>query len=100
MDYLIIPDKFKLYLLLYMDIHVYISGIRLGQTLMETKHMRLLGAKALKRKHPECVKLTYDSDAYWKCYIQHQTLTLFNPVGTCKMGAANDSTAVVDHELR
>lgn len=76
------------------------SGIRLGQALMETKHMHNLGTKPLKRTHPHCKKLPYDSDAYWECYIRHNTLTLFHPVGTCKMGGENDSTAVVDPTLR
>ncbi|XP_070539485.1 alcohol dehydrogenase [acceptor]-like [Ptychodera flava] len=41
-----------------------------------------------------------DSDEYWEHVIRHVSLTLYHPVGTCKMGAKNDEAAVVDPTLR
>lgn len=35
-----------------------------------------------------------------KCIAQHLTVTIYHPVGTCKMGAYNDPTTVVDYQLR
>lgn len=35
-----------------------------------------------------------------KCLAQIFTVTIYHPVGTCKMGSPSDPTAVVDHELR
>ena len=67
---------------------------------MATQHMSFLGAKHEKRVHPHCKEHTFDSEAYWICYIRHNTLTLHHPVGTCKMGAENDTTAVVTPELK
>lgn len=42
----------------------------------------------------------YDSDNFWRWYIRQTPLTIYHPVGTCKMGAAEDPTAVVDPRLR
>ncbi|RIV83460.1 hypothetical protein D2V17_12765 [Aurantiacibacter xanthus] len=44
---------------------------------------------------PEC-----QSDEQWDAYIRETGYTVHHPVGTCKMGAAGDSSAVVDPELR
>ncbi|WP_137680599.1 GMC family oxidoreductase [Aurantiacibacter suaedae] len=44
---------------------------------------------------PEC-----QSDKQWDAYIRKTGYTVHHPVGTCKMGAADDSSAVVDPELR
>ncbi|XP_055306499.1 glucose dehydrogenase [FAD, quinone]-like [Sitodiplosis mosellana] len=43
---------------------------------------------------------TYDTDDYWKCYLHQLTSAGMHHVGTCRMGAENDPTAVVDTELR
>jgi choline dehydrogenase-like flavoprotein len=40
------------------------------------------------------------SDEYYKCVVQNNVLTVYHPVGTCKMGALNDLTAVVDSSLK
>ena len=33
-------------------------------------------------------------------FVRHFAWTTYHPVGTCKMGAENDPTSVVDPELR
>lgn len=47
---------------------------------------------------PACEQLPYRSDEYWKCYIQHDTISYYHDVGTCKMGIDDD--AVVDSKFR
>lgn len=37
---------------------------------------------------------------YWKATVQHFGMTLYHPVGTCKMGPPSDPLAVVDASLR
>ena len=51
-------------------------------------------------EHPACGQFELDSDPYLECLIQQDSVTLYHPVGTCKMGPRNDSQAVVDHQLR
>ena len=65
-----------------------------------TNAFKQLGAKETKRKHPYCNQHEYDSDDFWECVIRHDARTVFHHSGTCKMGAADDLTAVVDPELR
>jgi choline dehydrogenase-like flavoprotein len=40
------------------------------------------------------------TDAQWEGYIRARADTIYHPVGTCKMGAAHDSMAVLDAQLR
>jgi choline dehydrogenase len=40
------------------------------------------------------------SNADIDAWIQRAAETIYHPVGTCKMGAAGDSMAVVDDQLR
>ena len=49
---------------------------------------------------PGCEDLLIFSAEYWACYVSHVSLTMYHPVGTCKMGAASDSEAVVDSKLQ
>lgn len=43
--------------------------------------------------------IAYGSDQYWECYVRHFATSLHHPVGTAKMGPANDPYAVVDSQL-
>ena len=40
------------------------------------------------------------SDEYFKCVVQNHVLTVYHPVGTCKMGSLIDPMAVVDSSLK
>lgn len=49
---------------------------------------------------PGCEQHRFLSDGYWECQARHYTMTIYHPVGTCKMGPADDELAVVDDRLR
>ena len=77
------------------------SGIRTVQKVASSEVLaKELGAKMVKRVHPNCVNETYDSDDYWRCYIRSNTFTLYHPVSTCRMGPDGDNNSVVDTKLR
>ncbi|KZC09316.1 Glucose dehydrogenase [acceptor] [Dufourea novaeangliae] len=49
---------------------------------------------------PQCSSLPFPSDDYWRCHVRFFSMTTYHPCGTCKMGPANDSMAVVDSRLK
>ncbi|PSN32223.1 Glucose dehydrogenase [FAD, quinone] [Blattella germanica] len=82
------------------DIQTLVQGIELVKKLIKTEPMQKLGARLNEQPLPGCKTHEFDSIPYWECYLRHMTLTSFHPAGTCKMGDASDSSAVVDPNLR
>lgn len=82
------------------DMRRMILGIRESIKLTETEAMQKLGAKLWDKPVPGCENFIEDSDDYWDCAVRTFADTLYHPAGTCKMGAVNDHTAVVDPRLR
>lgn len=50
--------------------------------------------------YPLCSSISFGSSAFWNCLVVNYSGTVFHPAGTCRMGPANDTTAVVDSMLR
>ena len=80
------------------DIDTLLKGIRLVQKLVNTSAFDGVRGRLLVEKAASPYK--YDTDKFWWWYIQQSTLTLHHPVGTCRMGALEDDTTVVDPQLR
>ena len=57
-------------------------------------------AKVKPLLNPHCAKHKPWSDEYFKCVVQNNAITVYHPVGTCKMGSKVDPMAVVDSELK
>ena len=66
----------------------------------KTESFKSVGAKLSRRMHHLCKDKTWGSKEYWTCYIRDQVFTVYHPTSTCKMGAFDDKTAVVDPRLR
>lgn len=62
--------------------------------------MKLLKARPNPNRIPECEKHKFPSSEYWQCFARYYTLTIYHPVGTCKMGPSSDPMAVVDPRLK
>ncbi|CAL1541108.1 unnamed protein product [Lymnaea stagnalis] len=83
------------------DIELLIRGIQECKKIVDTQPMKEIGAELTERAAPpSCKQHRYDSHEYWTCMLKLRPLTIYHPVGTCKMGPVNDPTAVVDPELR
>lgn len=76
------------------DIDVLVDGLKMIEQLVNTPAFQELGADITQRSLPGCQQHTFKSDEYWRCYAQHLTLTVYHPVGTCRMGF-NESESVV-----
>ena len=48
---------------------------------------------------PSCSKFELFSDDYWVCYVKQLTLTMYHPVGTCRMGLGVQDS-VVNSEMK
>ena len=78
----------------------YFSGIRLVEKFINTFVFKTLGTKPTGRKLQACSEHEYSTDAYWLCFITRNLMSSSHMVGTCKMGATSDPSAVVDPQLR
>lgn len=82
------------------DLKTLIEGVKIAVAVSRTKSMLRFGSQINSYKFPACMHLAQYSDDYWGCMIQQYSVTIYHPVGTCKMGPYWDSTAVVDPQLR
>ncbi len=80
------------------DSQVLLQGIRFIQEVVNTSAFDGLRGKCLaeEAKGP----FPYNTDQFWLWYIRQVSLTIYHPVGTCKMGTVDDPTTVVDSRLK
>ncbi|XP_033228678.1 glucose dehydrogenase [FAD, quinone]-like isoform X2 [Belonocnema kinseyi] len=77
-----------------------IEAIRIFQNLFNTTSFQKNEFKLDNERQPLCMELIFDSDDYWSCILSEYTITIYHPVGTCKMGPKEDKKAVVNPRLR
>lgn len=80
------------------DMKTLIEGVKIGVALSKTPAFKKYGSQL--RKFPDCDHIPEYSDQYWECMIRLYSVTIYHPVGTCKMGPYWDQDAVVDPQLR
>ncbi|XP_072044984.1 alcohol dehydrogenase [acceptor]-like [Amphiura filiformis] len=81
------------------DAKVMVEGIRLVKRVFETNSMAKYEARILDLKLPGSKHDAWSQENLEE-FVRHFAWTLYHPIGTCKMGAANDQTAVLDPQLR
>lgn len=75
--------------------------MRFLRSLEQTKAWQSIGATLVRNDAPgNCDDSIFDSDKYWKCIGRHFLGSATHIVGTCRIGSAHDSSAVVDPRLR
>lgn len=82
------------------DMKTLVEGVKIVLAMSRTKSFQKFGSRLHNIPFPGCVKVPLYTDAYWECMIRHYSVTIYHPVGTCKMGPYWDTDAVVDPQLR
>ena len=83
------------------DLDDMLESISICLDLIDSPTLRSVGARlAVSRPYGECEGHEFKSRDYWECEAKARPSTIYHPVGTCKMGADDDVTAVVDSQLR
>lgn len=75
------------------DMEVMLKGVKLGRRIMDSEPFRALAPNELYTAG------VYEDDAL-RDQIRARADTIYHPVGTCRMGAADDPQAVVDPSLK
>lgn len=82
------------------DIKTMVEGVKIAIAVSQTESMQRYGSQLIAYNWPGCVHLQRFTDPFWECMIRHYSVTIYHPVGTCKMGPYWDPAAVVDPQLR
>ncbi|KAG5900274.1 hypothetical protein JTB14_000801 [Gonioctena quinquepunctata] len=82
------------------DIKTLVEGAKIAINISEAKAFKKFGSRLHSIPFPNCRQYEFTSDKYWECHIRTISMTIYHPVGTCKMGPAWDESAVVDPRLR
>jgi choline dehydrogenase-like flavoprotein len=75
------------------DLDLLVKGVRLGQRIMTAPAFRAL-------QPAELYATDANDDAVLGRQVRQRADTIYHPVGTCRMGAADDPQAVVDPTLK
>lgn len=94
------PDIDPRYLTHPQDINTLVDAMKLCLRLATMPALQALGARVWEKPLPGCELYPFLTDEYLACVARSYTSTLYHPVGTCRMGAVNDSRTVVDPKLR
>jgi len=82
------------------DVKILVEGMHFLRKLGKTKAFGDWELQLNDKILPQCAEHGNWTDMYMECYLRHISLSGYAPVGTCKMGAPGDPTAVVDPILR
>ncbi len=82
------------------DLKSLVAGIRIAQKLAGTEVFQKVNTTMRRRVHRDCRDVEFDSDQYWECFVRNMGTTFLHYTSTCKMGAADDDSSVVDPELK
>ncbi|RWS01102.1 glucose dehydrogenase (acceptor)-like protein 3, partial [Dinothrombium tinctorium] len=82
------------------DILAMVDAMKISIAVGLTPAYRKFGSRLFERGIPGCERYPILSDEYLACQARTYTQTIYDPVGTCRMGPVHDKRSVVDPELR
>lgn len=82
------------------DMKTLMEGVKIAVATSRTKSMQRFGSQLVAYDFPGCGHVQKFTDQHWECMIRQYSVTIYHPVGTCKMGPYWDEDAVVDPQLR
>ena len=74
------------------DVEVLVRGLRLARKMAASDAFK---GKIRRELYDSSIPFDPSSDEYLEQYARRITVTVYHPVGTCKMGVESDSMAVV-----
>ena len=77
-----------------------LAGYQFARRLINAKVMKDWSMQMTNKQLPECAHLGNFTEQYIHCHLRYITLPGGSPVGTCRIGAPGDASAVVDPLLR
>ncbi|KAK9308520.1 hypothetical protein QLX08_001511 [Tetragonisca angustula] len=83
-----------------LDAATLVEGMKFLVELGGTAPLKRYGSEINPKPFAGCEDIPVQTDKYWECVVRQYTLTVYHPVGTCKMGPSTDPEAVVDPKLR
>ncbi|XP_076334605.1 glucose dehydrogenase [FAD, quinone]-like isoform X2 [Tachypleus tridentatus] len=82
------------------DIRTLVEAMKISIDVGQSEPFRRFKARMFETVFPGCERFPVLSDSYLECVARTYTITIYHPVGTCKMGDPSDPSTVVDSELR
>lgn len=82
------------------DVATLVEGVKIALRVAEASAFKAYGSRLHRISLPNCRRHLFGTDEYWECAVRTISMTIYHPVGTCKMGPTWDGGAVVDPRLR
>ncbi len=80
------------------DIQKLIEGCKLANKICQTEPLKNVLKPVMEQMNGD--ETIVNKDQFWESYIRKYTITVYHPIGTCKMGKEQDPMTVVTPDTR